>query len=144
MDFIVTEEELSFFVKKILLSLLMEHKIFLLYGQLGVGKSTLVRALARELGIKEGITSPTFGYVNRYACGDSYRDYTLNHFDLYRLHSLSEFVDAGFDDIIHEQNQLSCIEWPEPIESHVAEKALRIRFSYANNDFSRRIISLSV
>lgn len=80
-------------------------------GCLGAGKTTLIRALSQELGIQEDVTSPTFAYVHRYhdVVGKNYA-----HFDLYRLHTIDDFITMGFDEYF--ADTIVFIEWPAIVE----------------------------
>ncbi len=80
-----------------------------LTGSLGAGKTTLVQALLARAGVKGPIQSPTFNYVNSYATRD---DLILYHFDLYRLQTLEEFIEAGFQEYLYQSNTKALIEWP--------------------------------
>lgn len=79
-----------------------------LYGDLGAGKTTFVRALLRALGFTGAVKSPTYSLVETYALPEL----VLNHFDLYRFGSPEEWLDGGFDEMIHE-GSIALIEWPQ-------------------------------
>ncbi|RZJ68834.1 MAG: tRNA (adenosine(37)-N6)-threonylcarbamoyltransferase complex ATPase subunit type 1 TsaE [Flavobacterium sp.] len=84
-------------------------KTVLFHAAMGVGKTTLIKAIARRLGVKDMISSPTFSLVNEYETesGD-----ILYHFDLYRINTESEAYDMGLDEYFYSGN-LCLIEWPE-------------------------------
>lgn len=84
-------------------------KTMLFHAGMGVGKTTLIKAIARQLGVTSMTSSPTFSLVNEYETesGD-----TLYHFDLYRLNSETEAYDMGLDEYFYSGN-LCLIEWPE-------------------------------
>ena len=100
-------------ISKHLLPIIQNGTILLLYGQLGAGKTTLVKALTKQLGITADVSSPTFTYVNTYS--NPTNPLIIHHFDLYRLHSAEEFIAQGFDEFLIQQNALVIIEWPEVI-----------------------------
>ena len=81
-------------------------------GTLGAGKTTLVAAILKRLGVAKSVVSPTFTYMNMYELADGRRAY---HFDLYRLDSLESFEQAGFGDYLYQENSICLIEWPEII-----------------------------
>lgn len=83
--------------------------IILFHGQMGAGKTTFIKALAKELGVTDMTGSPTFSLVNEYGTVDGK---TLYHFDLYRLNSEEEAYDMGIDEYFYSGN-LCLIEWPE-------------------------------
>lgn len=84
-------------------------KTMLFHAGMGVGKTTLIKAIARQLGVTSMTSSPTFSLVNEYETdtGD-----TLYHFDLYRLNSETEAYDMGLDEYFY-SGSLCLIEWPE-------------------------------
>jgi len=106
---------------------LVDCKIMVFSGPLGAGKTTLIRALLRKCGITEPITSPTFIYVNHYK---NDQGQTFYHFDLYRIESVSDFLDAGFNEYFDQPNSWCFIEWPEVIKSFLPEKSCYIILDY--------------
>ncbi len=89
--------------------------IILLFGDLGAGKTTLVKGLAQGLGVTENITSPTFSLMNVYTIPQHPSATTLAHFDTYRLDNPADFIQIGALDYLGEKNTISIIEWPEKI-----------------------------
>ena len=99
-----------------------DHTIFAFYGKMGSGKTTFIKALCEELGVDEGITSPTFAIVNEYhspTVGPIY------HFDFYRIKKLEEVYDMGYEDYFY-SGCLCLIEWPELIEELLPDDAVRV------------------
>lgn len=85
-----------------------EHNIILLKGDLGAGKTTLVNAIAKQLGSNEEVSSPTFGIVNELNIANT----TAFHMDLYRIENSDELQQFGFDEYVH-NGDYCFIEWPE-------------------------------
>jgi len=81
------------------------------YGNLGAGKTAFTRGLARGLGIREPVTSPTYTIVNEYLSGRM----PLFHFDMYRLHSADDLFDIGWEDYL-ERGGVCAVEWSENVE----------------------------
>ncbi len=114
-----------------------------LYAPMGAGKTTLVSAIAHELGITDPVTSPTFAIVNEYTflpspVGEGAGVRPLYHFDFYRLRNLQEALDIGVEDYFYSGNPC-IIEWPELIEPILPADTLRISIR-VNPDGSRDII----
>lgn len=86
-------------------------RFFLLHGNLGAGKTTLVRHILEKIGIKEPITSPTFTYINIYYSPILQKK--IYHFDLYRLTHLDEFYALALDEFLEDEHSIVFIEWPE-------------------------------
>jgi tRNA threonylcarbamoyladenosine biosynthesis protein TsaE len=86
------------------------NRIFLFYGDMGAGKTTLIKALCYALGSGDNITSPTFAIVNEYAAKQG----KIYHFDFYRLKNQNEALDLGSDEYFYSGNYCF-IEWPEKI-----------------------------
>jgi tRNA threonylcarbamoyladenosine biosynthesis protein TsaE len=86
------------------------NKIFLFYGDMGAGKTTLIKQLCSVLGTTDNITSPTFSIVNEYhTAGDN-----IYHFDFYRLKDQTEALDMGYEEYFY-SGAYCFIEWPEKI-----------------------------
>ncbi len=98
-----------------------KHRIFAIYGEMGAGKTTLVKAFCGHLGVVETVKSPTFALVNEYeGKGES-----IYHFDFYRIAGISEALDIGCEEYFG--SGLRCfIEWPEKIEELIPAEACRI------------------
>lgn len=101
-------DEIDEIAKKILS--LNRHKIILFEGEMGTGKTTLTKAMAKCLGVQDITSSPTFSLVNEYECDGG----LLYHFDLFRLKDLSEAYDIGIEEYLDSGNYCF-IEWPEKI-----------------------------
>ena len=118
--------------------LMKQYKVFACSGPLGAGKTTTIKALLRSCGITETITSPTFTYVNAYENDKGERFY---HFDLYRIASIGEFQEQGFDEYLYQDNSWAFIEWPEVIESLLTHDVCYVFFDY-HEDPEKRIMRL--
>ena len=93
-----------------ILSFVSGQRIFLFYGDMGAGKTTLIKALCKCLGSKDNVSSPTFAIVNEYTGVES----NIYHFDFYRLKNQAEAMDIGFEEYLYSGNYCF-IEWPEKI-----------------------------
>src|SRR6478735_9033417 len=91
-------------------------------GEMGAGKTTFIKAICRELGVTEAVSSPTFSLVNEYEGRDGKRIY---HFDFYRLNEEREALDIGIYDYLDSGN-LCLIEWPSRIENLLPENLLEV------------------
>jgi tRNA threonylcarbamoyladenosine biosynthesis protein TsaE len=98
-----------------------KEKIFLFYGDMGAGKTTLIKSLCECLGVREPVTSPTFSIVNEYE-GEKTRVF---HFDFYRLKNQSEALDMGYEEYFYSGNYCF-IEWPEKIADLLPPHYIRI------------------
>ncbi|OGH70374.1 MAG: tRNA (adenosine(37)-N6)-threonylcarbamoyltransferase complex ATPase subunit type 1 TsaE [Candidatus Magasanikbacteria bacterium RIFCSPHIGHO2_01_FULL_47_8] len=126
--------------------------IVCLYGELGSGKTTLVKGLAEGLGIKEDITSPTFTLMNIYKISnikylrDPARDgaiSTLVHIDTYRLKNEQELIQIGVEDYLGQPDTITIIEWPEKVEGLLKDKKIiKITLEHGTNS-ERTITKLS-
>lgn len=85
-------------------------KTFLFYGPMGIGKTTLIKELVRQLGSSDNVSSPTFSLVNEYASKEG----PIYHFDLYRIQDEEEALDIGLEDYFDSGNWLF-VEWPDKI-----------------------------
>ena len=102
-----------------------ENKVFAMFGPMGVGKTTFVKADCEILGVEDTITSPTFAIVNEYRTntGDQ-----IFHFDFYRIRKLEEVYDMGYEDYVY-SGAVCFLEWPELIEELLPEDAVRVTLS---------------
>jgi tRNA threonylcarbamoyladenosine biosynthesis protein TsaE len=96
-------------------------------GPLGAGKTTMVRSLLRASGVQDTITSPTYTYLNIYR---NQEGFTFYHFDLYRIVSLDDFINAGFNEYLYQPNSIALIEWPEIIDPLLMDRVCRISIDY--------------
>jgi tRNA threonylcarbamoyladenosine biosynthesis protein TsaE len=103
-------------------------KTLLFYGEMGVGKTTLIKELAKKLGVKDLLSSPTFSIINEYTLESD----KLYHFDCYRLKDEKEAFDIGIEEYL-ETGHWKLIEWPEIIETFVSEEATKIRLTKNQN-----------
>ena len=100
-----------------------ENEILCLYGSMGAGKTTLIKAMVKKLGAEQAGNSPTFGIVNEYSSSDgSLLGY---HFDFYRIEDEKEALDIGLEDYLS-QDAWIFVEWPEKIESLVPDDAKKL------------------
>jgi tRNA threonylcarbamoyladenosine biosynthesis protein TsaE len=101
------------------------HKVILFHGEMGVGKTTLIKSLAKELGVNGVTSSPTFSLVNEYQATNNQLVY---HFDFYRLNKETEAMDMGADEYFYSGNWCF-IEWAEKIPNLVPESHSVIQIS---------------
>lgn len=101
------------------------HRVFAFYGSMGAGKTTFIKAVCEELGVKDVITSPTFALVNEYTDGHGNPVY---HFDFYRIKKLEEVYDMGYEDYFY-SGHLCFLEWPELIEELLPDDAVKVHIS---------------
>ncbi|AMK78164.1 MULTISPECIES: tRNA (adenosine(37)-N6)-threonylcarbamoyltransferase complex ATPase subunit type 1 TsaE [Methylomonas] len=104
---------------------LPEKCLLFLYGELGAGKTTLVRGLLRAAGYEGAVKSPTYTLVEEYEVNGRH----LFHFDLYRLKDPEELEWMGMDDYLN-QNALCCIEWPQMGAGFLPTADLEVRLNY--------------
>jgi tRNA threonylcarbamoyladenosine biosynthesis protein TsaE len=93
------------------------YPVILFHGSMGVGKTTLIKALCKQLGVQNTTSSPTFSLVNEYTTNESHSVY---HFDVYRLQSETEALDMGIDEYLYSGNWCF-IEWAEKIPNLIPE-----------------------
>ena len=125
MEIIFSLDELKQVAKKIILE--KPHKVILFHGNMGIGKTTLIKALSKELGVTDATSSPTFSLVNEYKADDNLMVY---HFDMYRLKSEIEALDMGIDDYLYSGNWCF-IEWAEKIPNLIPDDFTTINLSPA-------------
>jgi tRNA threonylcarbamoyladenosine biosynthesis protein TsaE len=104
-------------------------KTLLFYGEMGAGKTTLIKALLKALGAVDTGASPTFSLVNVYDTENG----TVNHFDFYRIKDESEAWDMGFEEYLDSGNW-NFIEWPQKIENFIDEEYQKVEIKVLEND----------
>ena len=108
-------------------------KILLFYGEMGVGKTTLIKTLVKLLGSNDEVSSPTFSIVNEYLG----KDCSIYHFDLFRMTNEEEVLNFGFEDYLDNQHWVF-VEWPE-IALHLLMAEYNVITMSSINDNSRTL-----
>ena len=127
-------------------------KIFALYGEMGAGKTTLVKSFCKALGATDEAVSPTFSLVNEYSIkphpkslsqgeGLEYSD-KIFHFDLYRLKSATELLDIGFEEYLS-GNHYCFIEWAELAEPFLTDETIHLKIFLPDETETRMIEEIS-
>lgn len=98
-----------------------DFSVWTFNGQMGAGKTTLIKALGKVLGCEDDISSPTYSIVNEYLAENS----PIFHIDAFRINSPMEAIDAGLEDYIYSKEKC-WVEWPEKIESLLPEHYFEI------------------
>ena len=112
-------------------------KTFIFIGDMGVGKTTLIKELSLQLGVNDTITSPTFSIINEY---NSLKDLKVYHFDLYRIKDENEALDFGIEEYLY-SDDYCFIEWPERISGLINSNVVEIKIEL---DRQNRIIDISL
>ena len=120
-----------------ILHIIEGKRIICFYGEMGAGKTTLIKAICDEMGVKDNVASPTFALINEY------RDKVggkIFHFDFYRINKIEEVYDFGYEEYFYNSEGICFIEWPELIEDILpTENVCKLRIS-VNTDKSRNVI----
>ncbi len=120
-------------LKKVAIQLIShfpEEKIFAFYGKMGAGKTTFIQSFCAALGSVDNVTSPTFAIINEYSDANSSPIY---HFDFYRIKSIEEAFDMGYEDYLYSGNYC-LIEWPEKIEQILPEGIIEVKIEADENE----------
>ena len=112
-----------------------KEKIVLFSGEMGAGKTTLIKEFCHHLGVQDEVSSPTFALVNEYESSIG----PINHFDLYRIQSEEELYDIGYEDYFF-SGYLCLVEWPEMASGIIPEKHVSVKIRVENN---QRLITVT-
>jgi len=135
MEIVFTLDELELIAQKVI----DQHpsKVILFHGEMGVGKTTLIKQLCKTLGVTSATSSPTFSLVNEY---ETINNQVVYHFDFYRLKNEMEALDMGADDYFYSGNWCF-IEWAEKIPSLIPDEHAVITIELVENE--KRYLTLT-
>ena len=114
-----------------------ENRVVLFYGEMGAGKTTLIKQLCIAIGVEDTTSSPTFSIVNEY---HDNVDSSVYHFDFYRIENESEVLDLGYEDYFY-GGSYCFIEWPEKIPNLLPENTVKIKVEVDQSN--NRLISIA-
>lgn len=137
MKYIAKSENDLINISKELIPYFKDCNVVILNGEMGAGKTTLVKHICKNLGVQDNTSSPTFSIVNEYK-GKNHQ--TLYHFDFYRIENEQEAMDFGYEEYFY-SDALCFIEWAEKIPNLIPENHLIITIEIDNNN--NRIISIA-
>ncbi len=120
-----------------IIALASQKRHFAFYGPMGAGKTTIIKAICRELGADDTVTSPTFTMVNEYRTNDGG---TIYHIDFYRIKNPEEVYDFGMEEYFA-SGSYCLMEWPELIGDILPEGTLNIRITVGEGE--QRIVDIS-
>lgn len=118
---ISNENELDFISKEIFEK--FKSKVFLFYGEMGVGKTAFIKSICKHLNVVDVVSSPTFSIVNQYV---NDQDEFMYHFDFYRTNNKNEIFDIGYEEYLF-SDSYCFIEWPERLDNLLPDKYLEIK-----------------
>lgn len=122
-------------IAKIILENFPEDRIFIFRGELGVGKTTLIKEICKQLSVSDPTNSPSFAIVNEY---NTLKGSKLFHFDFYRIKKIEEVYDIGYEEYFYSGNYCF-IEWPELIEEILPKHFVEVTIGWDLNNDSRNI-----
>ena len=134
MEITFTEENISQAARQFA-DAMGENTVFAFSGKMGAGKTTFIKAVCRQLGVQDTVTSPTFAIVNEYEAAQGRPIY---HFDFYRIKKVSEAYDMGCEEYFYSGHPCF-IEWPELIEEVLPEETVSVTIE-ALPDGLRRLV----
>ena len=123
-------------ISQLIIDKIKTVKTIMLRGELGSGKTTLVKSVLKKMGVNDCVTSPTFSIVNEY----DFSENIIYHFDLYRIEKIEELDIIGFEDYIYSQN-ICFIEWPEIVLNKIDLQYLDIEIRNLDEDKREIIIN---
>ncbi len=113
-----------------------DQKVWIFRGEMGAGKTTLIKSLAKALQVADGVSSPTFGIINEY---QTQAKGFLYHFDFYRIDDPMEALDIGIEEYFYSGNYC-WLEWAEKITPFLPERYFQIKLELASE--TGRILTL--
>lgn len=119
-----------------ILALAADEHMFIFEGDMGAGKTTLIKSLAKAMGVTEVVSSPTFSIVNEYDAAGK----VIYHFDFYRIKNLQEAYDIGYEEYFYSGNPCF-IEWPEKVRELLPTHYIKIALETLNEN--ERLLSIS-
>ncbi len=112
-------------IAKAIVEVFKNEKKFVFFGEMGVGKTTLIKSICKALNVQDIVTSPTFSVVNEYQTDIGI---AIFHFDFFRIKNKEELLDLGFEEYIYSDNYC-LIEWPEKAEGLLDDNFVEIRMT---------------
>ena len=106
-----------------------KYKIVLFYGDMGVGKTTLIKEIVKQLGVSDTVSSPTFSLVKEYHTKNNEKVY---HFDFYRIDNEEEAMDMGIEEYFY-SDSWCLVEWPNKVENLLPLKSVIVTITTTNN-----------
>jgi len=106
-----------------------KNKTILFYGEMGVGKTTLIKEICKQLEVEDTISSPTFSLVNEYKTS---KNISVYHFDFYRITNQEEALDMGIEEYLY-NNDWCLIEWPQNVENLLPLESVEIHLTTLEN-----------
>lgn len=116
-----------------LTELIQQFKVVTFSGNLGAGKTSLIKMLCQLWGVQENVSSPTYALVNQYSAQNEKIGPLIYHIDLYRVKGEEEAFDAGIEDHLY-SGHLCLVEWPEKATEIIPKDALAVEISYVSDD----------
>lgn len=123
-------------IAKTLLEKYPEKRIFAFFGEMGAGKTTLIKKISEALDVQDNVSSPTFALINEYQTS---HEEPVYHFDFYRLKNISEALDLGYEDYFYSGNYC-LIEWPGLIETLLPEGTVKVEINVDEKTGQRAFI----
>lgn len=125
-------------VAKSILKDIPDQYVFAIAGKMGAGKTTIIKAFCKELGVEAVVNSPTFALINQYS---GYKNSPIYHFDFYRIKKITEVFDIGYEEYFYSGNYCF-IEWPEIVSELLPDSYVYVKIE--EEDSGRRIINYSI
>lgn len=122
---------------KTLIAFAGDVRIWLIFGEMGAGKTTLIKALCGVLGVEDTVSSPSFSIVNEYPLGEA----SVYHFDFYRIRNEQEAFEIGTEEYFY-SGAYCFVEWPEKIPSLIPSSYVALKI--AGGNYNERTIAISI